>query len=425
MNVSAHRAFSLLKEMAYERVSCSPAEMKAAERLLAECQAIGVDAHLEEFPVACGRVSHAKLVVTAPYTKEYECTGYECADCTPEGGLDAEFVYAEMLDSYFLPQCKDRIVMINGRLRRGDYEKLQKAGAKAIITYSGSVLDRLSESDCDERKLRDSLTDAFGYNVALNIRSVDAAEIVRRGATKMHIELQGERYTGTSHNVCAVIPGTTYPDEIISFGAHYDSVRFSTGVYDNLTGSVTIMEIMRYFAANPPARTIKFNWFGSEEQGLLGSKAWVAAHAEELPKHRLMINLDMNGTTLGSNFASVTGNKEAVNYLDGMMKEMGTSLAVRLDIMSSDCMPFADQGIPAVNFARYAGMGSGTAFIHDRRDNLKTPMLDERALNKTLQQTLYFTQRVANAPIFPIERKIDEEIVKKTNEYLFKTPAKA
>lgn len=420
--VSAHRAFSLLKELAYERLSCSENEMKAAQRLLEECQKIGVEAHLEEFPVPCGKVNHAKLVVTSPYVKEYECTGYERTSSTPESGLDAEFHYAELLDDVNLPKCKGRIVLINGRLRRADYEKLQKAEAAAIISYSGSLLDRSSESDCDIRKLRETMTEPFGFNVALNIRAVDAAEIVRRGAKTMHIELDGECYTGTSHNVCATIPGTEFPNEIVSFGAHYDSVHFSTGVYDNLTGSVTIMEVLRYFAANPPARTLKFNFYGSEEQGLLGSKAWIAAHEDELEKHRLMINLDMNGTILGSNKGMVTATETATAYVDALMKEMGTSMEVKMNIYSSDCMPFADKGIPAVNFCRFGGQGVG--FIHDRRDCLKTGMLDEKALDITLQQTLFFAKRVVNARTFPIERKISDEIRKKVDEYLFKTPKK-
>ena len=56
-------------------------------------------------------------------------------------------------------------------------------------------------------------------------------------------------------------------------------------------GSVIIMELLKYFAEHKPARTLKFNWYGSEEQGLLGSKAWTAAHADELDKHVLMVNV--------------------------------------------------------------------------------------------------------------------------------------
>ena len=207
MNVSAHRAFSLLKELAYERVSCSAEERAAAERLLSEAQAIGVQAQIEDFKAPCGMVDHAKLVVTSPYEKEYTVTGYERALSTGEGGLDGEFFYAEDVLPVHLKQVKDKIVMINGPLRRKTYEKLIKAGAKAILTFSGETIDHESNSDLLIRKLRETLAEPFGSAVALNMRAADAAEIVRRGAKTMHIELEGESYEGTSQNVCAVIEG--------------------------------------------------------------------------------------------------------------------------------------------------------------------------------------------------------------------------
>ena len=264
MDVSAHRAYSLLKELAYERLSGSADERRAAERLLEEVKAAGVEGCIEDFKVVNGDVKHAKLVVTEPYVKEYECTGYECAESTPAGGLDGEFYYAENLTPVHLENCKGKIVMINGMLRRKQYEQLKKVGVAAIISFSGDMLDRKSESDCNIAKLRPMLTDDFGRAVALNVRVADAAEIVRRGATKMHIELESECVDAMSCNVCAVIEGTEKPDEIVSFGAHFDSVHFSTGVYDNMSGSVIIMEIMKYFAKNKPARTLKFNWYGSD-----------------------------------------------------------------------------------------------------------------------------------------------------------------
>ena len=423
MDVSAHRAFALLRELAYERVSASEDEKRAAERLLEVARSAGAQAHIEEFKVACGRVHHAKLAVTAPYVKEYEVTGYECAQSTPAGGLDGELYYAENLLPVHLTRVKDKIVLMNGRLRRADYEKLQKAGAAAILTFSGSTIDRRSETDCDIRKLREVLTEPFGRAVALNMRAADAAEMVRRGAKQVHIELESECCEGTSRNVCAVIEGTEHPDEIISFGAHFDSVYFSTGVYDNMSGSVIIMELLRYFAEHKPARTLKFNWYGSEEQGLLGSKAWVAAHEDELDKHVLMINVDVAAATLGQNAAPVLATAGVAGYVDALMRELGTACDVKLDIYSSDCIPFADKGIPAINLCRFGAPGAN--YIHDRRDNLKNNYLDERSLDITLQQALYLARRVVNASVFPIPREISEEIKDKVDEYLFKKDKKA
>ncbi|MDD6143390.1 MAG: M28 family peptidase [bacterium] len=418
MNVSAHRAFALLKELAYVRVSGSGAEKQAASRLLEEARSTGAEAHLESFTVPCGKVSHARLVVTEPYVKEYAVTGYERAQSTPAEGLDAEFYYAETLLPVHLQNAKGKIVLMNGRLRRKDYEKLQKAGAAAILTFSGTTIDRPSDTDCDIRKLRETLTEPFGDAVALNLRAADAAEIVRRGTKKMHIELASESYDAESQNVCAVIEGTKYPDEIISFGAHYDSVHFSTGVYDNMSGSVILMELLRHFAAHKPERTLKFNWYGSEEQGLLGSKAWVKAHESELEKHVLMINVDVAAATLGVNIAPVLATEKAVGYVDALMREMGVACEVKLDIYSSDCVPFADKGVPAINLCRFGAPGAN--YIHDRRDNLKSAYIDERSLDITLQQALYLSRRVVSAASFPIDRVISDEIREKVDEYLFK-----
>ena len=417
MEVSAHRAFQMLKSLAYVRLSASPEETRAAEVLKSACEAAGVDVHIEEFTVACGKVNSAKLVVTAPYKKEYAVSGFERSLSTPEGGLDAEFYYAEDLQEVHLKNCKGKIVMVNG-LRRDDYKKLQKAAPAAILTFSGSVLDRESETDLGIRKLRETMTEPFGSAIALNLRAKDAAEIVRRGAKEMHIEIDSECYDGVSRNVCAVIEGEKYPDEIVSFGAHYDSVHFSTGVYDNISGSVILVELMRYFAAHKPARTLKFNWYGSEEQGLLGSKAWVKAHEDELDKHVLMINVDVAAPTLGVNIAPVLGTEKTVGYVDALMKEIGVACGVKMDIYSSDCIPFADKGVPAVNLCRFGAPGAN--FIHDRRDNLKSGYIDEKSLGITLKQALHLAKRTVNAEVFPIERTISSEIKEKVDKYLFK-----
>ncbi len=417
MEVSAHRAFQMLKSLAYVRLSGSEAEKKAANVIKDACTEAGVDVHIEEFTVATGKVNHAKLVVTEPYHKEYAVSGFERALSTPEGGLDAEFYYAEDLEDVHLANAKGKIVMVNS-MRRNDYKKLIKAAPAAILTFSGSVLDRESETDLGIKKLRETMTEPFGSAVALNLRAKDAAEIVRRGAKKMHIELDSECIDGVSQNVCAVIEGTKYPDEIVSFGAHYDSVHFSTGVYDNISGSVILVELMRYFAAHKPARTVKFHWYGSEEQGLLGSKAWVKAHEDELEKHVLMINVDVAAPTLGHNIAPVLGTEKTVGYVDALMKEIGVACNVSLDIYSSDCVPFADKGVPAINLCRFGAPGAN--FIHDRRDNLKSGYLDEKSLGITLTQALHLAQRTVNAAVFPIERKISDEIKEKVDKYLFK-----
>ena len=422
MDVSVRRAYDLLKSLAYQRVSCSKEEEAAASRLLALAKEIGVDAHIEPFPVACGRVDFARFSVLEPYQKTYEVTGYLRSDSTGEEGLTRDFLYVEdMLDAN-LYDAKDKIVLINGPVRMANYQRLKAAGVAGIVTFSGTTLDRASETDIAICKFRETLTERHGFSVGVNLRAADAAELVRRGAKKVRMDVRGERFDGESRNVCAVIPGTERPDEIISLGAHYDSVYFSTGVYDNMAGSVILTELLRYFAAHPAKRTLKFNWYGSEEQGLLGSKAWTKAHEEELKDHLLMINVDVGAATLGKNIAPVLATDEATAYVAATMREFGVACEVKSDTYSSDCIPFADHGVPAVNFARFGAPGAN--YIHNRRDNLKSGYIDEKSLGITLLQALRFTDRVANAAVFPIKREVSDEMKEKIEVYLFRKEKK-
>ncbi|MGH7151877.1 MAG: M20/M25/M40 family metallo-hydrolase, partial [Planctomycetota bacterium] len=90
----------------------------------------------------------------------------------------------------------------------------------------------------------------------------------------------------TLHNVIAEIPGTEKPDEVVIVGGHLDTWDGATGTTDNGTGVATSLEAARLLAKAEvkPKRTIRFMLWGGEEQGLLGSAAWVRKHKEELPK---------------------------------------------------------------------------------------------------------------------------------------------
>ncbi len=173
-----------------------------------------------------------------PYQKSKEVTGHQRSDSTGEEGLTRDFLYVEdMLDAN-LYDAKDKIVLINGPVRMANYQRLKAAGVAGIVTFSGTTLDRASETDIAICKFRETLTERHGFSVGVNLRAADAAELVRRGAKKVRMDVRRDRFDGESRNVCAVIPGTERPDEIISQGPHYDSVYFSTGVYDIMAGCV-------------------------------------------------------------------------------------------------------------------------------------------------------------------------------------------
>ena len=81
----------------------------------------------------------------------------------------------------------------------------------------------------------------------------------------------------TSQNICARIEGSDKSDDILTVTAHYDSVPQGPGAYDNMAGCAIVMELFLYFCEHKPRRTIDFVFFGAEEKGLLGSRAYVKA----------------------------------------------------------------------------------------------------------------------------------------------------
>lgn len=92
------------------------------------------------------------------------------------------------------------------------------------------------------------------------------------------------------YNVIAEIPGTDKADELVIMGGHLDSWDGATGTNDNGTGVATTMEAARLLAAaleatgQQPRRTIRFMLWSGEEQGLLGSKAYIEQHPEEMER---------------------------------------------------------------------------------------------------------------------------------------------
>ncbi len=88
------------------------------------------------------------------------------------------------------------------------------------------------------------------------------------------------------YNVLAELPGSDKKGELVMIGAHLDSWHPGTGATDNAAGSAVMMEAMRILKAvgAKPRRTIRIGLWGGEEQGLLGSRAYVAEHFASRPQ---------------------------------------------------------------------------------------------------------------------------------------------
>ncbi len=101
---------------------------------------------------------------------------------------------------------------------------------------------------------------------------------------EMEMELDVEfTAVDSAFNIIGEIPGTDLKDEVVMIGGHFDSWHAGTGATDNGTGSAVCMETMRILESLDlkPRRTIRIGLWGGEEEGLLGSRAYVSSHFGE------------------------------------------------------------------------------------------------------------------------------------------------
>src|SRR5581483_9970164 len=131
----------------------------------------------------------------------------------------------------------------------------------------------------------------------------------------------------TSYNAIAEIPGTDKADEIVMLGGHLDSWHSGTGATDNAAGSSVMIEAIRVIQALnlKPRRTIRVALWSGEEEGLLGSLAYVKQHfgSAEDPKpewYKLDCYFNVDTGTGALRGASVFGPPQAAVALRPVLK---------------------------------------------------------------------------------------------------------
>jgi Zn-dependent M28 family amino/carboxypeptidase len=115
------------------------------------------------------------------------------------------------------------------------------------------------------------------------------------------------------YNTIAEIPGTDLKDEIVMLGGHMDSWHSGTGATDNAAGCAVVMEAVRIIQALglKPRRTIRIALWSGEEQGLLGSRAYVAKHFGSMQNPATSAAPATGGTTTNGNSGNGNGNGAA------------------------------------------------------------------------------------------------------------------
>lgn len=298
----------------------------------------------------------------------------------------------------------ERFQLTEGKVGSGLQGWMTDDTARKVFAAGGQDLD----------KLRAAAEDRNFKPVALNARVKGEARAQVRSLEEF--------------NVAGVVPGTDpkLKDEVVIYSAHWDHMgkqgtegdTIFNGAVDNASGTGALLAMAAEAVKNPAKRSQMFLWVGAEEQGLLGSAAYVAAPLWPIAKTAANLNLDsLNWVGLVKD-VSVPGSErtELGAMAASVAKSMGMVIAPAKPDLSggyfrSDHFSFAKAGVPAFS------VGYGSSWVKDADANnakAKTyrakyhqvgdeydPSWDLSGMVQQAQFTLNLGRAVADAPKMP------------------------
>ncbi len=278
-------------------------------------------------------------------------------------------------------------------------DELENAGAVGFFTnlWTGERgTDRIFPLTYSFRGAMNHKAAAFGlscedYGLLFRLASNNQGPVVRAYGDAEEL---GET---AAHNLIAVIPGTELPDEYVVLSAHFDAWDGASGMTDNGTGSVTMMEAMRLLKKHypNPRRTIIAGLWSGEEQGLNGSRGYSADHPEVLEGLQILLNQD-NGTGRISTI-DMQGLTGVIEFFKRWFDRLPIDLVEDVELITpgspgtsgSDYVSFICAGAPAFNLlSDDFDYRSGT--WHTNRDTFDKLSMDDLESNATLVAMLAY-----------------------------------
>jgi len=240
----------------------------------------------------------------------------------------------------------------------------------AFLVSSGALV-RINDAGRDHGQIRAFHNRTFDTTKApptVVMRNEDFGRVWRllddSRAVELEFDIVNRTYPDgrTSYNVIAEIPGSDKSDEVVMLGGHLDSWHAATGATDNAIGCSVMMEAVRILTAigAKPRRTIRLALWSGEEQGLLGSQAYIKQHfgTFEEPKPafgKLAAYFNIDNGTGRTRGLTIFGPPEAAAVLREAMASfadlgvLGVNTTLSRVAASTDAFSFAAAGLPGVN----------------------------------------------------------------------------
>jgi carboxypeptidase Q len=287
-------------------------------------------------------------------------------------------------------------------MRGGISAFLQKENVALILSQArgtdGTVFTTNGASYADTAKTALPELETSGEDYLRIVRLLRAGQKVQ-----MEADVQTQFYNSDlqGYNVIAEIPGTDkkLKEQVVMIGGHFDSWHGGTGATDNAAGSAVMMEAMRILKAAgfKPKRTIRIALWSSEEQGLYGSRGYVAAHfgkkdslKAEQAKLSAYYNLD-NGT--GKIRGVYLQGNAAVgpifrSWLEPF-KDLGAGTVTINNTGGTDHQSFDAVNIPGFQFIQ-DGMDYNTRTHHSNQDTYDRLVEDDLKQAATIVASLVY-----------------------------------
>ena len=369
-------AFDYLTELSDDigsRVTGSPAAAKAIEWGVAKMKALGLqNVHAEPWKMSRGwtrGVAEAELLT--PIRRKLSIDAMGWVGSTQAGGVDAEVIPMNMFD--FENELKNnsshwagKVLLItqNGKPPADFMSLFARFSDFLNAAYKAHVVAMIGgQGGSKAAGMHLTHTGALGFDTSFDIPVVsmtneDQSQIERylaAGRTvRIRINVQNQFSEGPvdSANVVGDIVGTEHPEQIFVVGAHLDSWDLSEGTTDNGTGSSSVLGAAEAIAhsGHRPRRTIRFVLFTGEEEGLLGSLAYVKRHHDEMVNHLGDLVLDSGqGPVKEFNLGGRDDLMPKFNQFLPVVKGFGALKADDEVEFGTDTGPFVLEGLPGIN----------------------------------------------------------------------------
>lgn len=287
------------------RLAGTDAEARARDWGVAKFKELGFEnVRIEEFDIPVWIRGEEKAEIVSPYPQNLILTALGNSGATPREGITADVVYFEDFEALSKAEpddLKGKIAFVMhqmtraqdgsgygkyGLLRRRGPDIAAQKGAAAIIIKSIGT-DRGRGPHTGGTNFSDGVdpipSAALSTSDARNLERIMKLAKERDQSVQIKLTLT-PRFLGIrkSGNVIGEIPGSDPDAGIIVVGGHLDSWDLGTGAIDDGAGcAITAAAAKHVMDAGQPRRTIRVVWFGAEEIGLYGGKAYFEAHKDD------------------------------------------------------------------------------------------------------------------------------------------------